>query len=166
MTESFLDIFSTVIPVSALYVAVIALLVLYRNYIRSERREKINKSLHFIERWNDGNYQKALSLYISNFNEDDPYIDSELERILNFYEELAISVDHNIVDSDLLIRFFFYQIVFSYEHLSVAITKIRSERQASFLFRNYERLYGRLVSGASVRDRKARSRRGGANDIR
>ena len=100
-----------------------------QNLIRSAEETKINRTLSFISRWNDSSFDKKLAVQlIRNLRDKPPSnvktfviseidqnndLKSEVTNILNFFEEMALSINDNFVDEDIL-RSFLRGIVFTY----------------------------------------------------
>jgi hypothetical protein len=89
---------------------------------RSAEEAKIDRTLSFISRWNDPSFEKKLVIQllrevhdkpaseVKNFTvekiDKDNDLKSEVNTILNFFEEMAITVNNNLVNEKTLYSFF------------------------------------------------------------
>ena len=120
---------------------------------------KTDRTLKYIERWNNPDFDKkaVLALFretkelgptekqkiISDKLENDDELRSELISILNFLEEMSLSIHENLTDERVL-RNFFRGIVFDYVETFRCWIKARRERvDNSNLYKQLMDLYER-----------------------
>lgn len=136
--------------------SIFMLIALYR---KNEARTRLEKAQQFILRWNDPNFIQFSSRVFepSTINEmkrivaSREKIDGEAYRIefihvisiLNFFEEMSLSVEFNLADERLLRRYFAQSAFEVFKSLEPIIVRLREERSNKSIFVTFERLVGR-----------------------
>lgn len=136
----------------------------YFTKIQKQKRRKI--TLNYIKRWNDLGYQTIFSqLYgeqsdrITNKNSKISHIiyekaDSSLyyeslkdmEKVWNFFEELALAIIFKEADEEMAREFFIYSVITTYRMSEKAFYKLKEKYNNKALYNNFERLVGKWTT--------------------
>lgn len=135
---------STLISVVALYLA-FAFAILAFFLVRQKNREgKIKNTLHLMQRWNDpiivSSMQKISRIEHEQIDLDNEEIAISAIHIMNFFEEVGISVNTNIVSNRITREYFSDFVVESYLLLEKIIYQIRKKYRNDVIYRNFEQL--------------------------
>ena len=139
------------------------LVVALFNYKSSIKNKKRDRALSFIERYNDfefHQFRNDVIVYIeenelNNLREKDflqkmrdlkasksnYHIRMKFSAFLNYYEEMAIAANREIVDMEILFEYFLGIIPSHFEKLKPYIEHKRTEYKDRTLWSNFEELY-------------------------
>ena len=159
MIFEILDIALNIVIVYAVLIGVII-------YIKGQKQKKRTVSLEYIRRWNEQGYQSIFADLLGGSNRQNTDIreylyekvkgsqDStglkEIERVLNFFEELAIAILFKEADEEIAKEFFIYSLITTYKVSEYAIYEIKARYRSKGIYTNYERLFGKCIKGSSL----------------
>jgi len=147
------------IIMSAYLVAFVIILVARR----ITRFIKIRDAREYVKRYGETDLLYARSVLSDDFEKDLPSIiardnphfasqQQQILQLLNFYEELAISVDMNVVDEEFLRRFFGRSVASIYHRADKLIRHLRASSDNPNVFKQLERLVGRWEFSGTEND--------------
>lgn len=122
-----------------------------RDRLRFERRQRSQVSHKFISEFSDATtiaaFSKSKSVdreKIHDFlmGENNKFESHELIHTLNFFERMALSIEADVSDEELLARYFGKFATAHYQQFEWAIVQLRKNTGSDNLFKNYEKLVG------------------------
>jgi hypothetical protein len=130
---------------------------------RNAEETKIDRTLSFISRWNDPGFEKKLVIQLLRNIHDKPAsvvkdfivkevdehndLKSEVNTILNFFEEMALAINNKLVDENTL-RDFFRGIVLTHiKSFNPWIEYRRSHSESKKVFQSLMELHERWQNG-------------------
>ncbi|MEW8658858.1 MAG: DUF4760 domain-containing protein [Candidatus Thiodiazotropha endolucinida] len=149
------EIVDIIFNITVFYAVVIGLYV----YLRSLRQKRRTVSLEYIKRWNQDQLNLIFSQLVgesrtSNKNLREALLDwsqegssskqiQELEKVWNFFEELALAILFREADEEIAKEFFYYSLLSTYKLSGPVIDSLREKTGNRGLYANIERLYGK-----------------------
>ena len=144
-----------VMQLSALLIIAMAILGLFMSQQRAERRTRLQAAGQFIQRWNSPEFVRLSSFLfdaerISRIRDvSDPYDALPKDEfnylivMLNFFEEMALSVEYGLAEERLLRKYFAQSAIEVFRTLEPIIKNLRRERRNHAVFVTFEKLVGR-----------------------
>ena len=154
-----------------LYSLVIQLMIamsIFMFVIAQRKKERIalkEKASQYIIRWNEADFVKSeLNVFTSNIDIDKITIENikdltnlesfQIINILNFFEEMALSIENELVDERMLNKYFGKSFFEIYTRSEKFINMLRIVRNTEQLYRSLERLYGKWSFNLMLSDTK------------
>lgn len=136
-------------------------MILYLQMAKSRRRERKDlqkQAIHFINQWNSTdlvertnlalsyeNIEKLKSIELENPKHYDTRNFEHLIVLLNFFEEIGLYVDNQLVDEEILSKYFTQTSVEIYKVSEKYIELLRYQRRNPTLYRHFEKLVNKWM---------------------
>lgn len=159
--DSLLNIYSLLIQLM-IAMSILMFVIAQR---KKERIASKEKAAQYIIRWNEAGFVKSeLNVFTSNIDIDKITIENikdltniesvQIICILNFFEEMALSIENELVDERMLNKYFGKSFFEIYTRSEKFINMLRIVRNTEQLYRSLERLYGKWSFNLMLSDTK------------
>lgn len=161
--KDIINICANIVIIISVIFLIFQLRIALKQYQNSITQKKRDRSLVFIARWNDFEFSKirgSVMLYFKpiNMNNFEGYkenLEKNIEirrnaaRILNFFEEVAIGVNNDIVNIDIIYTFFQATVTYYWELLYPFTDWLRKRDHDETIFIESERMYDLFIKRCS-----------------